>query len=51
MSKVTTHPPQVWGPVKKEEYNGVWVFVECFDGGASEVSLQLLTPAKKIAEK
>ncbi|PUA30992.1 MAG: electron transfer flavoprotein subunit alpha [Candidatus Terraquivivens tikiterensis] len=35
----------------KEDFRGVWVFVECFEGSVSEASLQLITPAKKIAEK
>jgi electron transfer flavoprotein alpha subunit len=38
-------------PVNKEEYHGILIFAESFGGTVNEVSLQLLTPAKRIAEK
>jgi electron transfer flavoprotein alpha subunit len=37
--------------LRKEECRGVHVFAETFEGTVNEVSLQLLTPARKIAEK
>lgn len=37
--------------IKKEEYRGVLIFAECFESSLNEESLQLLTPAKKIAGK
>lgn len=49
MSKATQTPGS--GLLRKEECKGVMVFAECFGGPASEVSLQLLTPARRIAEK
>lgn len=38
-------------PLKKEECHGVLIFAECFGGSVNEVSLQLLTPARRISEK
>ena len=35
---------------RKEDYNGVLVYCECAEGAVGEESLQLLTPARKIAE-
>jgi len=40
-----------WGPIRREECRGILVFAECLGGTVSEESLQLLTPAKMIAEK
>jgi electron transfer flavoprotein alpha subunit len=40
-----------WAHLNKEECRGVWIFAECFEGFVNEASLQLLTPAKKIATK
>jgi electron transfer flavoprotein alpha subunit len=37
--------------LKKEECSGVMIFAERFGESVSEVSLQLLTPARKIAER
>ena len=39
------------GHLTKEECRGVMIFAERLDGAVNEVSLQLLTPARKIAEK
>lgn len=50
MSRIIQEPP-LSTPLKKDEYRGVWVFAECFEGSVNEVSLQLLSPARKIAEK
>jgi len=50
MSKPVQQLP--WPVVlKKEECKGVMIYAECFGGVVNEVSLQLLTPAKKIAGK
>jgi electron transfer flavoprotein alpha subunit len=40
-----------WEPINKNDWRGVWVFIETFDGGVNESSLQLLSPGKMIAEK
>lgn len=37
--------------INKQEWRGVWVFIETFEGEVNEASLQLLTPGKTIAEK
>jgi len=50
MSESVQQAP-AWGPIRKEECRGVLVFAECFGGSVNEESLQLLTPAKVIAEK
>ncbi|MEM3066591.1 MAG: electron transfer flavoprotein subunit alpha/FixB family protein [Nitrososphaerota archaeon] len=51
MSAVQQICPEWEQNVNKEEFKGIWVFVECFEGLVNEASLQLITPAKKIAEK
>lgn len=38
-------------PIEKGQYRGVLIFAECLGGSVNEVSLQLITPARKIAEK
>jgi electron transfer flavoprotein alpha subunit len=38
-------------PLRKEECRGVMIFAESLRDSVNEVSLQLLTPAKQIAEK
>jgi electron transfer flavoprotein alpha subunit len=38
-------------PARNEECRGVMVFAECFGGIVNEESLQLLTPARMIADK
>ena len=50
MSEPVQQAP-VWESIKKEECTGVLVFGECYGGTVNEESLQLLTPAKSIAEK
>ena len=48
---VTTQIPAKAPLLKKEECKGVMIFAECLDGSVNEVSLQLLTPGRKIAGK
>jgi electron transfer flavoprotein alpha subunit len=50
MSRTTLHQAGVV-LLRKEECRGVMIFAECSGDSVSEVSLQLLTPAKRIAEK
>ena len=50
MSATTQLPPKA-ALLKKEECKGVMIFAESLAGSVSEVSLQLLTPGRKIAEK
>ena len=50
MSATTQLPPK-GALLKKEECKGVMIFAESLAGSVSEVSLQLLTPGRKIAEK
>ena len=40
-----------WEPVNKDEWRGVWVFIETFEGRVEEASLQLLNPGREIADK
>ncbi len=40
-----------WGCRNKDEYRGVWVVGEVDENGLSEASLQMLTPARKVASK
>lgn len=40
-----------WEPVNKDEWRGVWVFIETFEGEVGEASLQLLNPGREIADK
>jgi len=40
-----------WEPVSRDEWRGVWIFIEAFEGEVSEASLQLLNPGRKIADK
>ncbi|MEM3447557.1 MAG: electron transfer flavoprotein subunit alpha/FixB family protein [Nitrososphaerota archaeon] len=40
-----------WKPINKNEWRGVWVFIEIFEDEVNESSLQLLSPGKIIAEK
>ena len=40
-----------WPEVKKDEYRGVWVFGEVYKGSIHEASLQMLTPATRVAAK
>ncbi len=40
-----------WEPVKKEEWRGVWVFIESFEGTVGEASLQLLGKGRELADK
>ena len=40
-----------WPCESKEEYRGVWVIGEVTDEGLHEASLQMLTPALKVAKK
>ncbi|MEN2975181.1 MAG: electron transfer flavoprotein subunit alpha/FixB family protein [Candidatus Caldarchaeales archaeon] len=49
MSSVGTCPD--WEPINKDEWRGVWVFIEVFDGEVNEASLQLLNPGRVIADK
>ena len=44
------HPAQ-GQPLRKEECRGVMIFAESLGDSVNEVSLQLITPARKIAEK
>jgi electron transfer flavoprotein alpha subunit len=48
-------PQQAQSPptsgLKREECNGILLFAECFGERVNEESLQLLTPARKIAER
>ncbi len=44
-------PCPEWIPVNKDEWRGVWVFMETFDGFLHEASLQLLRPGRSIADK
>lgn len=50
MSAVQQICPE-WEQGTKDEFKGIWVFIECFGNSLNEASLQLLTPAKKISEK
>ena len=50
MSKPVQQPAGA-GLLRKEECRGVMIFAECLGDSVNEVSLQLLTPARKIAEK
>jgi len=49
MSRIAGCPE--WEPINKNEWRGVWVFMETFDGEVNESSLQLLNPGKMIAQK
>lgn len=40
-----------WEPINKDEWRGVWIFIETFDGEVNEASLQLLNPGRVIADK
>ncbi|MET1101453.1 MAG: electron transfer flavoprotein subunit alpha/FixB family protein [Pyrodictiaceae archaeon] len=40
-----------WGCRQPYEYEGVWVVGELEDGNISEPSLQMLTPARRVADK
>lgn len=40
-----------WEPVVKEEYTGVWVYMEVKEGSIAEASLQLLSVGRKLADK
>lgn len=40
-----------WEPVNRDEWRGVWVYVETCDGEVCEASLQLLNPGRTIADK
>ncbi|MCL7383599.1 MAG: electron transfer flavoprotein subunit alpha/FixB family protein [Thaumarchaeota archaeon] len=40
-----------WEPVNKDEWRGVWIFIEVFEGEVNEASLQLLNPGRRIADK
>ncbi len=40
-----------WPCEDPEEFHGIWVVAEADENGISEASLQMLTPAKKIASK
>ncbi|MEM3620869.1 MAG: electron transfer flavoprotein subunit alpha/FixB family protein [Nitrososphaerota archaeon] len=40
-----------WDLIIKDEWRGVWIFVETFDGEVNEASLQLLNPGRMIADK
>ncbi len=40
-----------WPCESPEEFKGVWVVAEIVDGELAEASLQMLTPARRIAEK
>jgi len=40
-----------WTCIKKEDYRGVWVFGEIYRGELHEASLQMLTPAREVANK
>jgi electron transfer flavoprotein alpha subunit len=51
MSKEVQPTYSEWAPLRKEECRGVWIFAECFEGFVNEASLQLLTPARRIATK
>jgi len=48
---VTVQLPGKAALLKKEECRGVMIFAENLQGSVNEVSLQLLTPGRKIAEK
>lgn len=40
-----------WNPVKKEDYKGVWVYIEYVNGTIKEGSLQLIGKARELASK
>ncbi len=41
-----------WGPeINKEDYRGVWVYIETDEGGVHEASLQLLSKGRELADK
>ncbi len=40
-----------WNQVNKDDYRGIWVYVEHFNGKISEGSLQLIGKAKELAAK
>ncbi|KUO92128.1 MAG: electron transfer flavoprotein subunit alpha [Thermocladium sp. ECH_B] len=40
-----------WNPVNKDEYRGIWVYVEHINGKISEGSLQLIGKARELATK
>ena len=40
-----------WEYLDKNEWRGIWVFIETFDEGINTASLQLLTPARELADK
>ncbi len=40
-----------WNQVNKNDYRGIWVYVEHFNGKISEGSLQLIGKAKELASK
>ena len=40
-----------WEPVKKEDYKGVWVYIETDEGSIKEASIQMLSVGRNIAEK
>ncbi len=40
-----------WPCTRTQEYRGVWVVGEAFEEGLSEPSLQMLSPARSIADK
>ncbi|MCS7126497.1 MAG: electron transfer flavoprotein subunit alpha/FixB family protein [Aigarchaeota archaeon] len=40
-----------WDPINKDEWRGVWVFIETLEGEVNEASLQLLNPGRVIADK
>jgi len=40
-----------WEPVRPEEYKGIWVYMQVEEGRVHEASLQLLGPARYMADK
>ena len=40
-----------WEELKREDYRGVWVLGEVYRGRMVEASLQMLTPARAVADK
>ncbi|RFA92361.1 electron transfer flavoprotein subunit alpha, partial [Pyrobaculum aerophilum] len=44
-------PCSLWTPVNKEEYKGVWVYLERAGDRLKDVGLELLGKARELAQK